>query len=560
MKQHSGDHRLFMACAAALVIVFHLYSPPSLSAKAADDRYFSAVKGIELLGDVYREVAENYVDTLSISRLSYSAIDGMLEPLDPYTVFLDEEQSRELGELTNSQYAGIGITIASIEGSIFVTSVEKGWPAAKAGMRVGDRITEINGVQLKKKSLDRVRELIKGNAGVPLALAVARRNSGRLTFRLLREEIRLSTVTFSGLVDGFGYIGLESFGTRSFEDVQKALAGIREEAAHSGSPPKGIILDLRENPGGLLDAAVDVTSLFVPEESPVVSIRGRSAGSTKSYTTKRPPEESDIPLAILINARSASAAEIVSGAVQDLDRGILIGERSFGKGLVQSVINLPYDSALKLTTAKYYTPSGRLIQKEENGALASARDVLTPRKRDGDGHEVFRTAAKRKVYGGGGIAPDITVEAPGESAYLDQLRYRGMLFLFSLEQAASGVGASPDSAALMPAFNHFLENHDFSYRSADQKRFDLFMESFDGGEGGKKSLQVLEAGRDELERLRKMEVAGAAEDVAVALREEIVRLCDPKAARRLELARDPLFRKAAEVLSAPRQYARLLRP
>jgi len=372
----------------------------------------------------YREVAENYVDTLSLSRLMYSAIDGMLETLDPYTVFLDEEQSRELGELTSSLYAGIGITIASIEDSIYVTSVVEGWPAAKSGMLVGDRITGINGVQLKEKSLDRVRELIKGNVGVSLTLAVSRRNSARLTFKLTREEVRLSTVSFSGLVEGFGYIGLESFGTRSFEDMQKALAGIREEVAKSGGPLRGIILDLRENPGGLLDAAVDVTSMFVPEESPVVSIRGRSSGSSKSYKTIRPPEEPEIPLAILINARSASAAEIVSGAVQDLDRGILIGGRSFGKGLVQSVIHLPYDNALKLTTAKYYTPSGRLIQKEEHSAAASARDVLPRLKSGGSRHEGFRTAAKRKVYGGGGIAPDIAVEPFVDSVYLEQLRYR----------------------------------------------------------------------------------------------------------------------------------------
>jgi len=559
MRQHSGYPRLFRAFAAALAAVLYLCSPPSASAEGNDERYFSDLKGIELMGQVYREVAEKYVDTLSISRLMYSAIDGMLETLDPYTVFLDEQQSRELGELTSSQYAGIGITIGSIESSIFVTSVEKGWPAAKAGMLVGDRITEVNGVRLKNKSLERVRELIKGNAGVPLTLAVNRRNSGRLTFRLMREEIRLSTVNFSGLVEGFGYIGLESFGTRTFEDVQRALAGIREEVATSGGPLKGIILDLRDNPGGLLDAAVDVTSMFVPEESPVVSIRGRSQGSTKAYRTMRAPEEPDIPLAILINARSASAAEIVSGAVQDLDRGILIGERSFGKGLVQSVIRLPYDNDLKLTTAKYYTPSGRLIQQEGNGATASLRDVLPRRKRTGSGHELFRTAAKRKVYGGGGIAPDIAVEPPAESPYLEQLRYRGMLFLFSLNHASDPLD-SADSTALISAFSRFLKNHEFSYRSADEKRFEVFIQSFDEDGDRKKNMPLLEAVRDELERLRNDEVARAAGEVAVALREEIVRQRDPKAARRLELARDPLFGKTVEVLSAPRKYARLLRP
>jgi carboxyl-terminal processing protease len=534
------------------------------AASTRDDRYFETARSIDLMGDVTREVAENYVDTVDISRLLYSGIDGMLDTLDPYTVFLDREESRELGDLTSNQYAGIGITIAALDGGIYVTSVEKGWPAEKAGLRTGDRISVINDVRLAGKSLDAVRELIRGNVGSPVTLQIQRQGTESFTCRLVREEVRLSTVGHAAFIDGNGgiaYISMTSFADRSGADLRGALGQLQREAADRSFQMRGIILDLRENPGGLLDAAVDVTGSFVAKGSSVVSIRGRSAGASRSYATTGTPFDASIPLAVLINARSASAAEIVAGAVQDLDRGVIVGERSFGKGLVQSVIRLPYENALKLTTAKYYTPSGRLIQKEAGNAHG-ARDVL-PRKNAGDGTaEVFRTARNRKVYGGGGILPDIKAADPESSLYLESLEMKGLLFLHAALWRASHPlpPVSSDSTALVQSFSGFLVEQGFTYRSlADRKLEELKkLLSGENAEEAKRAMAAYRTMEVEIAAGREREIGRASGEVYTALREEILRHYDERLAVMAEVSHDPMVLKAIEILSSPRSYRKLL--
>ncbi len=251
-----------------------------------------------------------------------------------------------------------------------------GYAAAKAGIKVGDSIVAINSKVVKKMSLDEVKELIKGAAGTPVDFKIERQGSPSFSARLMREEVRVSAVSYSGILDGIGYIEMKSFGSRSSDDLREAFQGLLSQASEQHLPLKGIILDLRNNPGGLLNVAVDVASLFVSKGSEVVSIRGRSPEMAKSYVTGTPPLDAALPLVVLINSQSASAAEIVAGAIQDLDRGVIIGERSYGKGLVQSVIRISYNTTLKLTTSKYYTPSGRLIQKEVHNAVHESRKVL----------------------------------------------------------------------------------------------------------------------------------------------------------------------------------------
>ncbi|ABB22906.1 C-terminal processing peptidase-3, Serine peptidase, MEROPS family S41A [Pelodictyon luteolum DSM 273] len=534
------------------------------AASTRDDRYFETARSIDLMGDVTRQVAESYVDTVDISRMLYSGIDGMLETLDPYSVFLDSEESRELGDLTSNQYAGIGVTIAALDGSIYVTSVEKGWPAETAGLRTGDRLTAINGVLLAGKSLDAVRELIRGNVGSPVTLRVQRHGTEPFTCRLVREEVRLSTVGHAAFLDGNGgiaYISLTSFADRSGVDLKSALGQLQREAVSRAIPMQGIILDLRENPGGLLDAAVDVTGSFVAKGSPVVSIRGRSAAASRSYATSGPPFDASLPLAVLINARSASAAEIVAGAVQDLDRGVIIGERSFGKGLVQSVIRLPYENALKLTTAKYYTPSGRLIQKEAGDAHGS-RDVL-PRKKAGEGSaEVFRTASNRKVFGGGGILPDIIATDPEPSPYLESLERKGLLFLHAALWRASHPQppAPADSAALVQSFSGFLETQEFTYRSLADRKLEELKKLLAGEktDAAKQAMAVYRTMEVEIAAGREREIGRASGEVYTALREEVLRHYDERLAAMEGLRHDPVVRKASEIIARSRTYRKLL--
>ncbi len=539
--------------------------PPvsSLPADSTDKEYFDIVKSIDLLGEVYREVSKSYVDRLNVSGLMYAGIDGMLRTLDPYTVFLDENDSDELDEMTSGQYVGIGISIASLGGEVFVASVVDGYAAAKAGIRVGDSIVSINNEGVRNMSLDKVKALIKGVAGTPLLFELERQGSPPFSARLMREEVRVSTVSYSGIFGGIGYIEMKGFGSRSTADLREALQGLVRQAAGQHLPLKGIILDLRNNPGGLLTVAVDVASLFVPIGSAVVSIRGRSAKMDKSFVTETSPLEDRLPLAVLINTQSASAAEIVAGAMQDLDRGVVIGERSYGKGLVQSVVRLSYNTAVKVTTSKYYTPSGRLIQKESNNAVSELRRVLST-SHEGKVSEVFYTKGKRKVYGGGGIMPDIQLSEQTTSPYLSELRKKGFLFLFSSAYRSTHplIPSQPiDRPALMALFADFLQGKKFVYTSESERRFTELKESMKKVQpANTDSTQGLTLLQQEIEQFKKQEIQKESAGVAQELEVEVLRHYDERMARKVELEHDLVVKKAVELLSDSRKYAKILHP
>ncbi len=543
-------------------LIFSCITAPLVAEPASEKTYLGIVKSVDLFGEVYREVVTGYVDKIDTSELMYAGIDGMLRTLDPYTVFLDEEDSGELDEMTSGQYVGIGVSIASLDDAFFVTSVVDGYAAAKAGIRVGDTILAINNKDVKKMALADVKAMIKGVAGSSLTFRLARQGSAApVTATLVREEVRVNTVSYSGLIKGIGYIEMKSFSARSADELRAAFRGLQRDAKEQRIPLKGIILDLRNNPGGLLNAAVDVTSLFVGKGSEVVSIRGRSAESSKSYLTETPPLDAAIPLALLINGESASAAEIVSGAIQDLDRGVIIGERSFGKGLVQSVIRISYDNALKLTTAKYYTPSGRLIQKEIKPAHES-RKVL-PKAQEGNAQQIFYTKKGRKVYGSGGITPDIPVSEQAMFPFLAELRKKGALFLFSNGYCAS-YALPPllplDRQKLMASFDDFLRKKKFVYTSDSERHLTELKESLKKSQPaeGLSELNTLGALQQEVLKLKEQEIGKESSRVAQALEVEILRHYNERLARRAELDHDAQVNKAIEVLSDSRKYASML--
>ncbi len=544
-----------------------LFSAEPVSAApvdSTDKEYFEIVKSIDLLGEVYREVSKSYVDTLNVSGLMYAGIDGMLRTLDPYTVFLDEHDSDELNELTSGQYVGIGITIASIDGSVYVTSVVTGYAAAKAGIRIGDRIVTINGQEVRKMSLDEVKTVIKGAVSTPLTFQLERQGSPSFSASLIRQEVRVSTVSYSGILNGTGYIEMKSFGAHSMDDLREAIEGLLRQASEQHLPLKGLILDLRNNPGGLLNVAVDVASLFVTTGSEVVSIRGRSPEMAKSYVTASPPLVPRLPLVVLINSQSASAAEIVAGAIQDLDRGVIIGERSYGKGLVQSVIRISYNTSLKLTTSKYYTPSGRLIQKEGHNAVRESRKVI-PAAQVETAAQIFYTKGKRKVYGGGGIMPDIQIPEPVTSPYLSELNKRGLIFLFSSEYCSTRPVIPPqplDHQAIMASFTNFLQGKKFVYTSDSERRFNELKEGMKNLEPAinESSLQCIAAFQKEIGRFKELEIAKESADVVQSLEVEILRHYNDGIARHIEIEHDPAVQKAIELFSDSRTYSRILHP
>lgn len=554
---------LLLFCASPSAVL-SMPPVPSAPAHSTEKEYFEIIKSIDLLGEVYREVSKSYVDTLNVSGLMYAGIDGMLRTLDPYTLFLDADDSNELDEMTSGQYVGIGISISSLEDEVFITSVVDDYAAAKAGIKVGDSVVAINNKRVKSLSLDKVKALMKGASGTPLLIELERQGSAPFSVRVIRQEVRLSTVSYSGIIGGVGYIEMKSFGARSTADLREALQGLSRLASEQRIALKGIILDLRNNPGGLLNVAVDVTSLFVPKGSEVVSIRGLQPELGRSYVTGTPPLDAALPLAVLINTQSASAAEIVAGAMQDLDRGVVIGERSYGKGLVQSVIRLSYNTALKVTTSKYYTPSGRLIQKESNNAVSESRKVLLPVPGK-NLSEVFYTKGRRKVFGGGGIMPDILFSEPPVSSYLSELGKRGLLFLFASVYRSTHPLTPQlplDRPALMTLFDDFLHTRKFMYTTDTERHFNELKESLKRAQpvSSDSVQQCVTAFQREIARLKEQEIAKESAQVAGALEVEILRHYDEPLARRAELDHDLTVKKAIEVLSDGRQYSKILHP
>ncbi|TNJ39045.1 S41 family peptidase [Chlorobaculum thiosulfatiphilum] len=551
-----------LSTAAMMVVV----QPGSAAngATSAGDNFFAATRSIDLLGEVYKNVSQSYVDPVDVSAFMYSGIDGMMAQLDPFTSFLDEAQSDELDEITSGQYTGVGITIAVFSGDLFVTSVIEGQPAAKAGVQTGDQIVAIDGVRTSKKAIDEIRSAIKGPPGTTVRLSIRRDGLGAAkVIAITREEVRVSTVPYSGLFGSSGYVQMNSFAEHSREELSSAIRAIRAEAAKNHVALNGIVLDLRGNPGGLLTSAVEVAGLFVAKNSRIVSTRGRAADSEQVYVTKTDPQAPSLPLVVLIDGDSASASEIVSGAIQELDRGVIVGESSFGKGLVQSIITLPYDHILKMTTAKYYTPSGRLIQKPI--ARDDSRRKVVLSTGDADSTKVFYTRNRRKVYGGGGIRPDVAVRADSLSEYQHTLENSGLLFRyasrFHRKHPEFQLQHLP-SEPVCGEFNRFLEKERFVFRSDAQKSLDsvkMLIQKEDV-ENHKELDGQLDALEKALAASTRRSISRDSLRIATALQREIMRHYDERGARRKAIESDSVAAKAFALLADPARYQALLKP
>ena len=424
------------------------------------DLFLKINKSIDVFGRVYREVSVNYVDEIDPEKFMQAGIDGMLGTLDPYTVYIDREEGDEVDLLTTGKYGGIGVTIGVRDRSVRVINVMDGYSAQRQGIVPGDVFLEIDGVKVSGKKPDEVRGLTRGEPGTSVKVTVEREGESKpLEFTLIREEIQVHNVTYTGFVsDGIGYIRLERFSRNAGEEVRQAIRDLKTQGT-----VKGVVLDLRGNPGGLLDAAVDVVSKFIPRGSLVVSTRGRRAEADRQYTSTEEPLLPGTPLAVLTDRNSASASEIVAGAIQDLDQGVIVGTRSFGKGLVQTIVPLNYGAQLKITTARYYTPSGRSIQeidymhRDNNGVFVTTPDSLK---------KSFATFHGRKVFEHGGITPDSAVDTPEEGPMVRDLIRKALIFKFANRYVSSHKGE--DITAVTPAmldeFKKFLDAEKFDYQ------------------------------------------------------------------------------------------------
>jgi carboxyl-terminal processing protease len=416
-------HRFFQTLKKLrLLIVMLAIGSYAFLSYSFTDNYFEISKNLDIMTTMLRELDLHYVDTIKPGELVKTGIDAMLESLDPYTDYIPESEIEDFRFMTTGEYGGIGALIQKDSNNIEVAEPYEGSPAIKAGLKAGDHILSVDGISLSGKSTDDVGKLLKGQPGTSVKLMIQTPESTTPVEKtLIREAIKVSNVPFYGMVsDDIGYIRLTEFTEEAGKNVRNALEELKKNPNM-----KGVILDLRNNPGGLLNEAIDVVNVFEPKNQLVVNTRGRMKEWNHMDLTTVDPVDTIIPVAVLVNSGSASASEIVTGTIQDLDRGIVIGTRTYGKGLVQQTRPLSYDAQLKFTIAKYYIPSGRCIQvldythRNADGSVSKVPDSLK---------SAFRTKHGRVVYDGGGIEPDIKMEPHKYSNVAINLQTQYLIF------------------------------------------------------------------------------------------------------------------------------------
>jgi carboxyl-terminal processing protease len=490
-KQSVLQMRFLSAALVALLVVSGGFMLPP------DGDYFLKVnKSIDVFGRVYKEISANYVDEVDPEKFMQAGIDGMLGTLDPYTVYIDKEDGDEVDLLTSGKYGGIGITIGQREGSIVVMTVMDGYSAQRQGILPGDRIIQVDSVKIGSKKPDEVRNLTRGEPGTELKVIIEREGEKEpLQFVLIREEIQVKNVTYSGMIEReIGYIRLERFSRKAGAEVEQSIKELKLKG-----PMKGLVLDLRGNPGGLLDAAVEVVSQFVPKGSIIVSTNGRRPEADKKYYSTQEPLLPEIPLVLLTDRNSASASEIVAGALQDLDRAVIVGTRTFGKGLVQTILPLNYGAQLKITTARYYIPSGRSIQeidymhKDKNGIFSTTPDSLK--------HE-FKTAHGRIVYEHGGITPDSIVKEEELGPMVRELYRKSLFFKFANKYAADHKQTQFNGVAeeTLNDFKKFLDDSKFDYQEESEGKIKELKQIADRSHFSKELLADLDVLSSALEK------------------------------------------------------------
>ena len=442
------------------VIYAILGSAPTYSSQ---DKYRKIKKNQALINDVYRYIVANYVDEIDLDAFTKMSIDNMLMDLDPYTVFLEREEKSGIEMLTKGKYGGVGIQIGKRDNRLTVLSPMENSPAKRAGIISGDRIIEIDGKETYEMNMEDAAKLIRGPKGTVITLTIQRSGISDLQdYSLIREDIKLNDVFYTGMLDeSTGYIRLTRFSKNSSKEIEKSISElIRKNMT-------GMILDLRDNPGGLLSAAIDILDLFIDKNQVLVWTDGKTKRANRIYKSKSDPiVPKDINLVVLINQGSASASEIVSGVLQDLDRAVVIGRPSYGKGLVQTVYKIDNDRSLKMTTAKYYIPSGRLIQKDgylPSKILADKSNIDTS----------FVTSGGRSVIGGGGIVPDYHIKLEKPGPILSACYREGLFFTFvqNNKNYWDGMPTLDDKLIIIDKFEKFLKETDIDIKMEGESNY-----------------------------------------------------------------------------------------
>ncbi|HPF51651.1 MAG TPA: S41 family peptidase [Draconibacterium sp.] len=524
-----------------------------------DQRNFEIAKNLDIYYTLFRELNMFYVDDIDPDKLVKTSIDDMLESLDPYTNYISEDQMEDFRFMTTGEYAGIGALISKHNDDIIIAEPYEGFPAQKGGIKAGDVILEVEGKDASKMSTEDVSNLLKGPANKPVEIKIQRMGDKKpLTFDVVREKISIDAVPYYGMLDNnTAYIRLSQFTANSSEEVKNAFLDLKK------NNPDALVLDLRGNPGGLLMEAVNIVNFFVPKGEEIVSTRGKIKQGDKTYVATQEPIDTTIKIAVLVNRGSASASEIVTGAIQDLDRGIVVGTRTFGKGLVQTTRDLSYNTKLKVTTAKYYIPSGRCIQaldyshRNEDGSVGNVPDSLISE---------FTTKHGRKVYDGGGIAPDMKIEPETLSTLGVELVTQFKIFDFATKYSNETASIpQPEDFTITDdiykQFQDYVKSGDFHYDSESLDEFNKLMEAAKKEKYYSLSENEFNALKAKLEPNLDKDLKEFRSEISDLLKDEIVsRYYYQKGSIRAAIKDDMGIKKAIDALHSETAFASYFKP
>ena len=541
-----------------IVLLFALVGIIAFSFTSPAERYFEIAKNLDIFASLFKEVNSLYVDDVNPNQLMRTGIDAMLNSLDPYTNYIGEDEVENYRTMNTGQYGGIGAVTRVIGNRTLVTMIYEGYPAERNGLKIGDEVVKMDEVELAKISIEEANRLMRGQVGTNVRLTVKRVGSPNLIeleFKI--EKVKISNVPYFGMVSkNIGFVQLTDFTPDAGKEVKNAILQLKEKGA------TGIILDLRDNPGGLLFEAVNICNLFIPKGKVVVTTKGKIQEHNIAYETLNNPIDLTIPVAVLINRGSASASEIVAGTLQDYDRAIVIGEKSFGKGLVQISRPLSYNSQVKITTAKYYTPTGRCIQvldyshRRDDGSVGSIPDSLK---------KEFKTTNGRIVYDGGGIDPDIIVDGQDISSLTQVLYSNGFIFDYASLYASTHLTISPakDFKLTDKEYDEFVawvKAKQYNYRSPVEIQLSLLKEQAKS----ERYYQDLQPQIDEIEGLlkenRKKDLYTFKDQIKGFLEQDIAsRYYLEKGITEVEFKYDADIAKSIEVLNNPTEYKKKLK-
>ncbi|ARV09738.1 peptidase S41 [Winogradskyella sp. PC-19] len=530
----------------AILLVF-------LSTTAFNSNFFEIAKQIEIFTTMFKELNMNYVDDTNPGDLMDVAIKSMLDELDPYTRFYNEQDVQSSRINNAGDYTGIGANVRTLKDKLVIVEPYKDYAADKAGLKAGDEIIKIDNVDIRDFK-DDAGNLLQGAAGTEVSLTFMRQGKEN-TVKVTRESLEINAVThYSMINDDTGYIVLRKFNKKASSQTIKALNSLKNLGA------KNIVLDLRGNPGGLLNEAVNIVNIFVPKDQLVVTTKSKVKKYNKTYYTQREPIDLDIPVVVLIDGRSASASEIVSGALQDLDRGVVIGARSFGKGLVQRPKPLTYGTQMKITISRYYTPSGRCIQALDYWNRDEKGNATRTKK---ENYKAFKTKKGRSVFDGGGVQPDLEIVASKQTPITKAIEDENLIFDFATDyyykNQIANLKEFEFSENDFKEFKNFLSSNNFSFETKTQKAFEKAIniaknEDLDSSISSEYS-QLISA----LEQYKTSAVNDDKEKLVALLRDEIIkRYFYSEGLYEYYKANNPEIKKALEILSNPAKYNKIL--